>query len=148
MICDLCHKNKAEYILEVNNEEGKRRYSLCESCLQEIVREVLQSSMLFEKEIKDLDNCPKCDREWEEIEESGIVGCSYCYVHFADKLESMISQYHGEKVHKGKAPKKTVKKMENILRYKIELSKAIENEDYEKAAEIRDILRKFGKKGE
>ncbi len=146
MICDFCHKNNAEYILEINNEEGKRRYSLCESCLQEILKDILQPAILFEKEIKNVDKCPKCSRKWEEIEETGIVGCSYCYVHFADRLEPIISQYHGVKVHKGKAPKKTVKKMENILKYKIELSKAIEKEDYEKAAEIRDILLNFGKK--
>jgi protein arginine kinase activator len=142
MKCDFCHKNPAIYLLEIKDEKGIRKYSLCGECLYEYIGRLFQIAFSQDKEEK---RCPNCGRTWKKIEETGMVGCYYCYSVFKDELGEIIKNYHGNKKHKGKIPK-NVSKKEDILKYKIELSKAIEEENYEKAAKLRDFLNKFNER--
>lgn len=145
MWCDFCGKGEALYILEINDEKGKRKYALCEDCLQQIVKDIFQIGFEVKEDSK---KCPKCGRTREEIENTGMVGCHYCYEFFGEELKKVIAQYHGNKVHKGRMPTKDLHKAEKILKYKVQISKAIELEDYERAAKLRDILNKVEKRGE
>lgn len=145
MWCDFCGKNGALYILEINDEKGKRKYALCEDCLQQIVKDIFQVGFEIKEELK---KCPKCGRSWKEIENTGMVGCYYCFEFFGEELSKIISHYHGNKIHKGRVPTKDLLKSERIMKFKVQISKAVELEDYEKAAKLRDIFDNVKKRGE
>ncbi|MGB9767403.1 UvrB/UvrC motif-containing protein [Dictyoglomus turgidum] len=145
MKCDFCNQNEAVYVLEISDEKGKRKYSICEYCLKQVIKDIFQGNYFMRDE--KVKRCPKCNRSLEEIKETGMLGCSYCYSYFRDEIGKLVYQYHGNKVHRGRVPIKKEFKTDKILKYKIELSKAIEEEDYEKAAKLRDLLKNIEKGG-
>mgnify|MGYP003295596585 CR=1 FL=1 len=85
-----------------------------------------------------------CGETYEEYKATKRIGCAECYAHFAGILEPVLKKVHGNAVHTGKLPKKASLKMrikretESLRR---QLQEAILNEEFEKAAEIRDRIR-------
>ncbi len=77
------------------------------------------------------------------------MGCSECYRTFNKKLLPLLRRLHGSVQHTGKAPLQKVgvgKKGKEIMELRRELQKVIEKEEYEKAAVIRDKIKKLEKK--
>ena len=76
----------------------------------------------------------------------GKVGCPTCYSTFRTELEETIRSIHGGAKHCGMQTKvaESAPTEEENLRFA--LAKAIETENYEEAARIRDILK--AQKGE
>ena len=71
--------------------------------------------------------------------------CSECYATFKRSLGSLLKRIHGSPVHLGKTPAKLIKpakgKVElSDLRKKLE--KAVENEEFEEAVRLRDLIRR------
>ena len=89
--------------------------------------------------------CEKCGNTFNDIVNNGKLGCADCYTTFYDKLLPSLQRIHGKTHHEGKRPtvkaeiKQSVK--ENpIESLEDELKKAIENQEFEKAAELRDKI--------
>lgn len=97
------------------------------------------------------ERCEKCGMSFEEIVKSGKIGCAGCYEKFYDMLLPSIRRIHGKTQHSGKtaqvieekAEVKEKTKEEIILELKDEMQKAIEKQDFERAAEIRDSIREL-----
>lgn len=92
--------------------------------------------------------CPNCGMNFERIRQMGKLGCSECYATFERELEPTLRRVHGNSQHIGKIPKRGGSKV--MLKKKIEelksrLQKAVAREEYEKAAEIRDEIKKLEK---
>jgi protein arginine kinase activator len=90
--------------------------------------------------------CPVCGMNWNEFKQSGVMGCGHDYERFAGKLLPLLKRaQEGGTEHVGKVParKKTVEADRQVttLRLRRELQKAVETENYEAAAELRDKLR-------
>lgn len=90
--------------------------------------------------------CPDCGLTFREFAANGMAGCPKCYETFAKELEPTISKLHGKSTHTGRVPAKFREKLD--LRNKIEAleaeqQNAIRDENYERAAEIRDELKKL-----
>lgn len=100
--------------------------------------------------------CPKCNTSMEDIIKMGKLGCPNCYDWYAEELQQTLYHHHSTPdspenlIHTGKRPKKhppsqvtdknETDKMRSIkLQYK--LSQAIQKEDYETAAKLRDIIK-------
>jgi protein arginine kinase activator len=76
---------------------------------------------------------------------NGKIGCADCYTTFYDKLLPSLQRIHGKTRHEGKIPtviktevntsEKETEKLEN------ELKAAINEQNFEKAAELRDRIR-------
>jgi protein arginine kinase activator len=87
--------------------------------------------------------CPVCGTRLRDIRSSRRVGCSSCYETFGREIRKILHIKDGEKVHKGKLPRSVLSfktffiDRENL---KIQLEVALDNEDYEKAAELRDKI--------
>lgn len=100
--------------------------------------------------------CPVCKMSFNDFRNKGRFGCSSCYTSFAPKITPIIKRIHGNIEHTGKVPKRTggeFKVKRDIQRLKEELKIAINKEEYEKAAKIRDEIRKLesqleGERGE
>ena len=98
--------------------------------------------------------CPKCGNTFGDIVRSGKVGCSECYDIFYDKLLPSIQRIHGRIKHNGKqAPAvETVAqpvpevKEDPVEKLKKDLAQAIENQEFEQAAVIRDKIKELENK--
>ncbi len=105
--------------------------------------------------------CNVCGMSFDDFRNTGKLGCANCYSVFREKLAPVLRRLHGSAVHTGRTPDKAAdakkagpgsgenkvgytkesRLSEEIDRLKAELSKAIEGEHYEKAAELRDRIR-------
>jgi protein arginine kinase activator len=93
--------------------------------------------------------CPECGLEYNEFRNTGRFGCSGCYEAFGQRLEPLFKRIHGNTQHAGKVPKRTggiIRIKRDIEKMKYELKRAIENEEFEKAAELRDRIRNLESK--
>lgn len=92
------------------------------------------------------DTCPRCGGSLQDFRESGRLGCSECYRSFEVPLRDLLRRLHGSTHHMGErytdvggssAPNEPNPAIE--LREQLRL--AVETENFELAAEIRDRLR-------
>ena len=88
--------------------------------------------------------CQTCGMTYARFRKSGILGCANCYDAFVDQLSPLIERAQNAGTHHvGKAPKRTDKTISHhVQRQRLlrQLDEAIEQEQYEKAAKIRDML--------
>jgi protein arginine kinase activator len=92
------------------------------------------------------DSCPRCGGSLQDFRESGRLGCSECYRSFEVPLRDLLRRLHGSTHHMGEryteaggssppsAPNPAVELRE-------QLRVAVETENFELAAELRDRLR-------
>ncbi|MBO4339520.1 MAG: UvrB/UvrC motif-containing protein [Clostridiales bacterium] len=95
--------------------------------------------------------CENCGSSFSDIVKSGRIGCADCYETFFDKLMPSIQRLHGNTKHEGKVPLNEVtnepEEADEIATLREKMNKAIENEDFEEAAELRDKIKELeGKK--
>lgn len=101
------------------------------------------------KELARLDQqaCPVCGITFYEFRQQGRLGCPHDYVAFEDELEPLIINIHGENSHTGKRPKRvagSTDQQTEVIRLRREMKEAVEREDYERASELRDEIRRIG----
>ena len=96
--------------------------------------------------------CPCCGISFEEIAKSGEVGCADCYQFFRTRLTPTIEKLHGKAGHLGKVPRrkqeeqKPVEKEQEpnpLAKLKEELARAIEAQEFEQAAVLRDKIKEM-----
>ena len=77
---------------------------------------------------------------------SGRLGCSACYDVFGESLESMLKNMHKGSEHIGKAPASLIRNRQldaQIKNLQSSLERAVAEEEYEKAADLRDQIRRI-----
>lgn len=91
------------------------------------------------------DACPFCGLTFKDFRETGRLGCPHCYSTYESHLRGLLRRIHGGTQHVGKVylpPDPTASDMEKRLdALRRKLSRAVESEDFERAAEIRDEIR-------
>lgn len=89
--------------------------------------------------------CSFCGLTFENFRETGRLGCPHCYTTYESYLRGLLRRVHGSTQHVGKVylpPDPTasnVEKQIEVLRHK--LQRAVDSEDFERAAGIRDKIR-------
>lgn len=89
-------------------------------------------------------SCPICGITFLEFRKQGRLGCPHDYVCFAEELEPLLMNIHGETRHVGKVPKRCTSDVEQqtqLIRLRREMKDAVAMEDYERATELRDQIR-------
>ena len=87
--------------------------------------------------------CPVCGITFYEFRHVGRLGCPHDYVCFEEELEPLIANIHGETKHIGKRPRRGGKSLDRqmeLIRLGREMKDAVEQEDYERASELRDEI--------
>lgn len=154
MKCSRCAKPATLHITEIRHGAVQALH-LCESC----AKEYLSSSSLVESEepsdalaaqLEQLDediqsdlSCPNCGITFQEFRQQGRLGCPHDYVAFEDELMPLLENIHGETQHVGKFPKrapKSSKRQYELIRLRNSLKAAVEEEQYEDAARLRDEI--------
>jgi protein arginine kinase activator len=88
--------------------------------------------------------CPRCGFSQADFKKSGRLGCPDCYKTFAEGLSGLLKTMHKGTRHIGKAPEALRASRENTDRLKMlqkRLAKAIDDENYETAASLRDEIK-------
>lgn len=87
--------------------------------------------------------CPLCGTKFMEFRISGRLGCPNDYAAFEKGLLPLLRRtQEGVTRHVGKAPRRSPgPDASGLLRLRAELRAAIDREDYEEAARLRDRLR-------
>ena len=157
MNCEICGKNDARIRIRQIIGTECREMRICEPCARQ--RGIIGGSGeglsedaawflhgLFEyipgKPVGTR-NCPICGTRLRDIRTSRRVGCSSCYEVFGREIRKILCLPESEKIHKGKLPERVLSyktffiDRENL---KIQLEIALGNEDYEKAAQLRDRI--------
>lgn len=166
MICEVCKQNDATIHITKILNGVKYEFNVCEKCAKErtdlnFSEEVFPSTFTFQNILSGImdyigssnqpqkileTSCSSCGTTYSEFKQRGLVGCSKCYEDFKSTLEPVIKRVQGNNEHVGKIPKKAGKNIiekRKLVQLKEDLQKAINAEEYEKAAEIRDIIRKL-----
>ena len=96
--------------------------------------------------------CGKCGTTYEEFLHKGRFGCAQCYRSFRSQLGPALRGIQGAETHSGKRPKShrettetIVKKLSEADRLTLELQEAIEKEEFEEAARLRDRIKELKK---
>jgi len=93
--------------------------------------------------------CPACGFTQADFKKSGRLGCSECYVTFAEGLEGLLKTMHSGTRHVGKVPaalQQTRDLADRLKTLQKKLEKAVADEDFEKAAVYRDEIKQMKEK--
>lgn len=93
--------------------------------------------------------CKTCGTTLRDIQNRGKLGCSDCYTAFYSFLQRPLKEIHGSNAHTGKLPKRAAKDISldcEIDKLKDELSRAVLDQNFEKAAELRDQIKEMEQK--
>ena len=87
--------------------------------------------------------CPGCGLGLEELRRQGRVGCETCYKTFDAYLSDSLERLHGSTQHVGRVPglpEGELERRQALEDLKGELQVAVREEDYERAADLRDEI--------
>ncbi|WP_455714806.1 UvrB/UvrC motif-containing protein [Anaerosporobacter sp.] len=103
-----------------------------------------------EKTKDDEIRCQNCGMTYEQFLQQGMFGCAKCYENFRKILPRSLKSLHGADTHVGKKPKGYVSSMNKIIndlseidKKSILLQEAIEKEEFEEAAKLRDEIKRL-----
>ncbi len=87
--------------------------------------------------------CASCGMTLSQFRKRGRLGCDECYEFFMDELLSLIKSMHHSTSHKGKVPGKErvmVEIDDELGRLQESLNEAVDAEEFERAAVLRDKI--------
>ncbi|MCH7991509.1 MAG: UvrB/UvrC motif-containing protein [Gemmatimonadetes bacterium] len=159
MVCDNCGSTDAVVHLTqiINNEMST--HHLCEQCATEKGLETtpdVSDVPLIEVIAQMTDDdapgvgtaeteCSFCGLTFADFRRTGRLGCPHCYETFGEQLPRLLRRIHGGVKHVGKVylpPDPTASELEKRLEgLRRGLDRAVHDEDFERAAELRDEIR-------
>jgi protein arginine kinase activator len=156
MKCQFC-SNPATVHLTRLVKKQKVEVHLCQACAekhQSPVSDLSLSSILesligqhvspVAEELSRL-ICPTCGIKYMEFRADGRLGCPADYEVFRAGLVPILQRIHRATRHAGKVPGRRAPtprdSAEDLLELRQQLRRAVEAEDYERAAAVRDLIR-------
>jgi len=161
MICESCEANEA--VIHLTQIEGNEmsEVHLCEVCAAErgLETEVQPTGLPLTNFLAQMSDegagprpgadtrCPFCGLTFGEFREVGRLGCPQCWSAFESHLTGLLRRVHGSTQHIGKVylpPDPTASEREKRLEgLRRQLERAVDIEDFERAAALRDEIRSF-----
>lgn len=87
--------------------------------------------------------CPGCGFAFDDLKKTGRLGCSQCYQFFREEILHNLGGMHKDTCHVGRVPEgmlEAFKNRQQLEKLELEMKAAIADEDYEKAAALRDEI--------
>ena len=162
MLCEHCGEREAAVHLTQGVDNQMTTSHLCQQCaaekgfqsdvppsnlpLADFLAKMGGGDSLSGKAVEDEDQvCPFCGLSGSDFKEVGRLGCPQCYSTFEGHLRGLLRRIHGGTQHVGKVylpPDTTLSdREERLAGLRKKLQRAIDTEDFERAAEIRDQIR-------
>jgi protein arginine kinase activator len=154
MLCDVCKKNLSSIQISRIDDGVEVQINLCESCAAEkglrrdkqegfsingFLGEALKSDKIQVEAVK----CVQCGTTLTQIRHHNKLGCDKCFWIFRKELKYLLQNATGSRRHKGRLPA-NLKQVKAILMDRAGLQKrldrALAEENYEKAARLRDKI--------
>jgi protein arginine kinase activator len=159
MECENCHDAPAKvHMTEIINEDEKRERHLCEECAEKLgftvknysLTELLSgiaAGQLSQKGagVPDV-SCPSCGMTFAEFQGAGRFGCAEDYEAFSELILPRLERFHDSTQHVGKSPRTgdSAQSQAGYVRsLRAQLKEAISQEAYERAAKLRDEIKKI-----
>ena len=155
--CDLCGKNAVYHDTRIYNGVTKT-VNLCEEHAREAGVDIgphgisisLNPEILGIGLLPTIQACPDCGMTLAIYKENSLLGCPECYVTFEKQLLPVIASLQEKHTqHVGRSPRRANAAIDRhiaIRRLLSDLERAVTQEAYEEAAQIRDTLRELHKK--
>ena len=160
MKCEICGIKDAVIHIRQIQKDLIHELHICEECAQEkgLIREEeselpianLLSGLLEGKDMtgaaEGKDTCPHCGRKASEFRKQGKLGCPECFKSFDSDVRAIISQMAARPRHTGKLSRALASQGERSTANEglhEELREAVEREEYERAALLRDKIREM-----
>lgn len=176
MICESCKQNLATVHLTEIVAKQKKELHLCEDCAREkgdvfkgnfSVHDFLggladAAKKKAQQEAKapapaskakpavDVGPCPVCGLTFPEFKATGRLGCHHDYEHFKKELLPLLEKIHGATQHTGRVPAHVGERIETqkvLTALRKDLNLAVQREEYERAAELRDKIKTLESQG-
>ena len=156
--CDRCESPATFHLTEIKDGDKSERH-LCEECAK--VLQVPQANKELQNLLKSFDPthlsqqqrgrsprvCPDCGMTYAEFRQNGRFGCPKDYDVFGKEVVALLDRIHGSSLYTGKTPDggwvedgQLVDAMSDV---RTRLDQAIQSEDYEEAARLRDEIRRM-----
>ncbi|AFS79322.1 putative UvrB/UvrC protein [Gottschalkia acidurici 9a] len=166
MMCENCGKKPSTFHMTKVVNGDTTEVHLCEDCASNnkefdfnfdssfSIQNLLAGLLDMPKDEKVTTNyiqdikCKDCGMTYEQFRKFGKFGCSNCHDSFHERLSPLLKKIHGHDTHIGKVPRKAggairIKKDIDLLKNKLQLS--VKNEEFEKAADLRDEIKRLQK---
>lgn len=173
MLCNLCNKNQATVHLTEIIDDQMSELHLCDECAKKKSAQMEQQFGLSDLLAGLVDYgkaaggaeknavaspCASCGLTYDDFRKIGRLGCSECYTAFSRYLGPLLKRIHGASQHLGKVPSRYVESVKKVVKgvtkeldiadLKVRLQAAIEREEFEEAARLRDEIKEAEKKEE
>ena len=96
-------------------------------------------------------SCSFCEMTFDDFKETGRLGCPHCFTSFESSLRRLLNRIHGASQHVGKvylppdpAAADQGRRLDGLRR---SLQRAVDAEDFERAAVLRDEIREHEPSG-
>jgi protein arginine kinase activator len=154
MKCDICDNKATVFLTQIVDGEMKK-VNLCHACAEKNqvsdptsfgLTDLFPESGTMEK-ILDITGdlrCPECGFTRENLQKTARFGCPACYQTFRTGLEMNLPAMHRNATrHMGKVPRRLARRLliQRAEQFKKDLDTAIEKENFEEAARLRDQIR-------
>jgi protein arginine kinase activator len=162
MLCCICKEREATVHLTQIAGDKMQKVDLCEECaktkgvndptgfsLADLLLGLGASQELEQSSGGAELKCVRCGFTQADFKKAGRLGCPECYKTFADGLDGLLKSMHKGTHHAGKVPeslRQTRDISDRLKSLQKRLAKAIENEDFEQAARIRDEIKQMNAK--
>ena len=179
MLCDNCKKRQANIRYSENINGITKELNLCEECSKKlgigdisfdlsmpidfsnffgdfIENFTTPEFMPLFNEVKQL-KCNNCGYTFNDVVNTGKLGCGECYSVFESQLDPIIKKIQGSNMHVGRIGKvldnkisddtatsnEKKEQLSEIDKLNLELKQAIKEERYEDAAKLRDEIKEI-----
>ncbi|ANU26840.1 UvrB/UvrC motif-containing protein [Planococcus versutus] len=168
MICDQCGERSASVIVKQQQHGQIIERNLCHVCAAEnhsinvafeqdplAIHQLLSnwfpnSQASTSPARKEVVTCPSCGFTFSKFLRLGKFGCDSCYDAFSPHLDEIFKRFHNGNIeHKGKIPASygtTLKIKKEIEELRKQMQVCIQEEDFEKAARLRDEVKALSAK--
>ena len=162
MLCQICGKNPATVHFTEIHDNKMSELHVCERCAEEkglhsepakqkfdiagVFADMMNSMTTTEEERVGRVQCPRCGLLYSAFKETGRLGCAECYSAFQFQLRPLLRRIHGDTRHKGKAPARDGERVSiarQVQRLYDELQRAVAREEFERAADVRDEIKRL-----
>ncbi|HET7224978.1 MAG TPA: UvrB/UvrC motif-containing protein [Candidatus Eisenbacteria bacterium] len=169
MLCQICGKNPATVHFTEIHDNKMSEIHVCERCAEDkglhaspkkhkfdiadLLAGMVDNMTTTEEERVGRVQCPRCGLLYSGFKETGRLGCSECYTAFQFQLRPLLRRIHGETRHSVKAKRPTrdgegASRSRQIQRLHDELQRAVEREEFERAAAVRDEIKRLEREGQ
>jgi protein arginine kinase activator len=159
MLCENCRENDAVVNLTTIKDNVVTQQHLCEKCaaakgvetsvtpkqhplISEIMNDVHQKAQLGGDDARE---CHFCGATTRDFRATSRLGCARCYTAFERHLRELLRKLHGTPRHVGRSyvppASELLERVGSTAQLRERLRRAIDTEQFELAAELRDRLR-------